>query len=166
MASRKVRAEALNDLERYVAELPPCQPDEMTTGDAIRIALPQIHAMQSKGYRLDAIANVLSKNGIEVTARALKRYVQLAEAGRTRGARKPTRPARAACEPSSVPADARQQNEIENSAIPVTAGTVAIAREGVSSRTAAAETVKKEGVVPATPSRRSAFVSRKDTEDN
>jgi hypothetical protein len=156
----------LKELERHVADLPPCEPEEVTTREAIQIALPQIHAMQSKGYSLDAVANVLSKNGIEVTAVALKRYVQLAEAGRTRGARKPTRATRGTGQLSGVAGAARQKTGDEGGGTAVTAESGATARSGASSRTAVSEPAKKEAAAASTPSRRSAFVSRKDTDDN
>jgi hypothetical protein len=123
MASRKVRADALNDLQRYVAELPPCQPEEVTTREAVRMALPQIRAMQSKGYNLDAIAKVFSEIGIEVTAVALKRYVQLAETERPRGARKPMRSNGAAGATSAATADPTRQNGTESGVTALTAGT-------------------------------------------
>jgi hypothetical protein len=154
----------LNQLQRYVAELPPCQPEEMTTREAVGMALPQIHAMQSKGYSLDAIAKILSEIGIEVTAAALKRYVHLAEAERPRGARKPIRPKRAAGDAGDAPADPTQQNGIESGVTAFTAGT-AITREGAPSRTAGAEPAKKEATGASTASRRSALVIRKDAED-
>jgi hypothetical protein len=166
MASRKVRADALNRLQRYVAELPPCQPEEMTTREAVGMALPQIHAMQSKGYSLDAIAKILSEIGIEVTAAGLKRYVHLAEAERPRGARKPIRPSRAAGDAGDASADPTQQNAIESGVTTVAAETVATTREGASSRTASAEPAKKEVAAASTASRRVACVTRKGTEDN
>jgi hypothetical protein len=71
--------DALERISREVEELPLSRPEEVTTGEAVRLVIPQVHAMQSKGYSLPAIAKFLSERGVAVTAVALRRYLKFAK---------------------------------------------------------------------------------------
>src|SRR6476646_5945384 len=129
MPSKKVRLDALTDLGRCVDELPPCEPEEVTPREAIRRALPHIYAMQGKGYSLKAIAEFLTKRGIEVGPLALKRYMQLADAGGPKNVRK-RQPDRTARELSRASASTNERKTMESGPVPV--------------KTGAAEATKKE----------------------
>src|SRR5262249_7766919 len=74
---KKVDADVLDGLPDDVEALPPYRPQKITPKEAVRRALPQIHAMQKKGYTHAAIADFLSSRGLEVTALSLKRYMAL-----------------------------------------------------------------------------------------
>jgi hypothetical protein len=75
MQPRRIPVAAIEQLQRAIESLPECQVDEVTKVQAIRMLVPQIQAMQSKGYSLGAIAKMFSENGIVVTAVTLKSYL-------------------------------------------------------------------------------------------
>jgi len=89
MAPRKIPIAAIERLQRTLESTPECRIEEVTKVEAIRMLSAQIHAMQSKGYGLGAIAGVLSENGIAVTAVTLKGYLkEFRSAGAKKSARK------------------------------------------------------------------------------
>jgi hypothetical protein len=184
MASRKkVRVEALDNLPESVDALPPYRPVEVTPREAVRRALPQIRAMQQKGYTLVAIADFLSARGLEVTALSLKRYMSLVGPG---GARTAKRHRQERASATTNAAKSRATNEagpVNEAAAPATE---AMTTPGVSNPTAPASLRKMppkdaarapsvrststQGTVttaptPATPARRSAFVVREDSDE-
>src|SRR5580658_5083137 len=76
MPPRKIPIAAIERLQRTLESTPECRIEEVTKVEAIRMLSSQIHAMQSKGYGLGAIAGLLSENGIAVTAVTLKGYLK------------------------------------------------------------------------------------------
>jgi hypothetical protein len=158
MAATKVRLDALERLSREVEELPLSRPEEVTTREAVRLVLPHVHAMQSKGYSLQAIAKFLSERGIAVTGAALRRYMKFAtddQKGRRRG---PTR------------RDARGERTVPTPTLadPKTSAE----REPSSPLETARKTPSPAGAVslekpmqPTTTDRRSAFPVRRDTKE-
>jgi hypothetical protein len=89
MAPRKIPIAAIERLQRTLESTPECRIEEVTKVEAIRMLSSQIHAMQSKGYGLGAIAGLLSENGIAVTPVTLKGYLkQFRVAGGKTAARK------------------------------------------------------------------------------
>jgi hypothetical protein len=110
MQPRKISVAAILQLQRALESAPECSVEEVTKVQAIRMLVPQIQTMQAKGYSLNAIAAMLSENGITVTGVTLKSYLnQLRAAGRKKSARKGQRPRRSqdalsgpAAQPSSL----------------------------------------------------------------
>ena len=76
MAPRKIPIATIEQLQRTLESKPECHIEEVTKVEAIRMLSAQIHAMRSKGYGLRAIADVLSENGVAVTAVTLKGYLK------------------------------------------------------------------------------------------
>ena len=106
----KIRIEAVKQLQRMLDALPVVQPEEVTRSAAVRMLVPQVQALQSKGYTLAAIARVLGENGLPLTTVAIKTI--LAEA--TSPKKKRGRPKGRATKPSAAPsngslADARRE---------------------------------------------------------
>jgi hypothetical protein len=75
MQPRKMPMAAIEERQRAFEGVPECRVEEVTKVQAIRMLVPQIHAMQSKGYNLRAIAGMLSEHGIAVTSVTLKSYL-------------------------------------------------------------------------------------------
>jgi hypothetical protein len=89
MAPRKIPIATIEQLQRTLESKPECHIEEVTKVEAIRMLSAQIHAMRSKGYGLRAIADVLSENGVAVTAVTLKGYLKrFKSAGGKKSARK------------------------------------------------------------------------------
>jgi hypothetical protein len=80
MQPRKIPMATIEQLQRVLENVPECRVEEVTKVQAIRMLASQIHAMQSKGYGLVAIAKLLSEHGIGVTAVTLKSYLTQAKA--------------------------------------------------------------------------------------
>ncbi len=92
MQTRKVRIADIERLKRTMENVPEHQAEEVTTTQAVRMLSSEIHSMQAKGYGLPAIAELLSDNGLAVTATTLKTYLSEARAA---GGRKNRRKAKA-----------------------------------------------------------------------
>ena len=75
MQQHKIPISAIQEAERVMEDSPTCHTTEVTKVEAMRLLLPQIKAMQAKGYGLSHIAKVLSQTGIAVTEVTLKNYV-------------------------------------------------------------------------------------------
>ena len=94
MAARKIPIAAIEQLQRKLESTQECHIEEVTKVEAIRMLSAQIHAMRSKGYGLGGIAEVLSENGVAVTAVTLKGYLKKfksaggKKSARTRGHRR------------------------------------------------------------------------------
>lgn len=74
----KVGIDAIEKLQRKLTALPDYRPREVTKTEAVRLLLPEIHALQKRGYSLSAIAGLLSEDGVAVSAMTLKAYVKQA----------------------------------------------------------------------------------------
>jgi hypothetical protein len=75
MQQHKIPISAIPDAQRVLENAPVCNTTEVTKVDAMRLLLPQIKAMQAKGYGLAHIAKLLSETGISLTEVTLKNYV-------------------------------------------------------------------------------------------
>ena len=100
MPPSKIRVVAVEELQRALDSEPECRVEEVTKLQAIRMLLPQIHAMQSKGYGLAAIAGRLSEGGVAVTALTLKSYLTQAKTAGGKKSRRKTK-ARRESEPGA-----------------------------------------------------------------
>jgi hypothetical protein len=156
MAATKVRLDALERLSREVEELPLSRPEEVTTREAVRLVIPQVHAMQSKGYSLQAIAKFLSERGIQVTGVALKRYMKFATDDGKARRRAPTR--RDGRGEGSIPIPA--PGDAKTSGAKEASSPLEVARK-TPSLTATVSLEKP--TQPSTTDRRSAFAVRADT---
>jgi hypothetical protein len=158
----KIPVVSIEELQRSLDALPEHRDEEVTKTQAIRMLAPQIHAMQSKGYTMSAIAAMLSDRGIAVTAVALKSYLshnkERAAVKRGGGERKARRPPSAALGP-----------HLEASPVAPVGSTAKAseARAGVPSGPAPAVAPKRPAASPpeAAGERRSAFVPRSDSDD-
>lgn len=64
-------------------------PTEVSRQDAVKLLLPQITALQAKGYTLLQIAENLTGSGIEISGSTLRSYIQRAKSGKA-SVKKPT----------------------------------------------------------------------------
>jgi hypothetical protein len=158
----KIALSAIARLRERLGQVPTCEAAEVSKQRAIGLLAPELYGMHAKGYTWQAIASMLSDEGILVTSIALQGYVRKAtrEAGGRPKRAPPLAPAGAAVQSSSAAppdktSDAKQPE--------------ALARGQVERRPAA----PTEGVeapaptparAPAAP-RRSAFVPRRDSDE-
>jgi hypothetical protein len=75
MQQHTVLMSTVHDALRVLEDTPACVTKEVTKVEAMRLLVPQIRAMQAKGYTVAHIANVLSKTGISLTEATLKNYL-------------------------------------------------------------------------------------------
>jgi hypothetical protein len=66
MQPRKIRVVDIERLRRTLENVPESRVEEVTTVEAVRMLTSEIHAMQAKGYRLRAIAQLFSENSVVV----------------------------------------------------------------------------------------------------
>ncbi len=78
---------AIEQVQRAFEAAPECGAKEVPKAQAIRMLIPQIRTMQSKGYDWEAIAGLLSEHGIAITAVTLRSYLQKLK---TAGGKKPS----------------------------------------------------------------------------
>jgi hypothetical protein len=69
----KFRVDAIEQVQHALDALPEYQEEEVTKTRAVRMLVPQVLALQSKGYSLVAIAKVISDKGIPVSGMALQK---------------------------------------------------------------------------------------------
>ena len=174
MQTRKVRVADIERLKRTMENVPEHQAEEVTTAQAVRMLSSQIHSMRGKGYGLPAIAELLSDNGLAVTATTLKTYLNEARAAGGRKSRRKTKARRpvgteaAATNPTTGSKPAVETRAAPGDAQPGTR-VVAKAAPAVTTPTApTAPAVASKGTSRASDdasSRRSAFVPKEDTRD-
>jgi hypothetical protein len=75
MQQHKIPMSTIQNTLRVLEDAPACVTKEVTKVEAMRLLLPQIRAMQAKGYAVAHIANVLSETGISLTEVTLKNYL-------------------------------------------------------------------------------------------
>jgi hypothetical protein len=80
MHTRKVSMTAIEQIQQSFENAPECRVKEVPKVQAIRILIPQIRTMHAKGYDWEAIARLLSEQGVAVTAVTLKSYLHQAKA--------------------------------------------------------------------------------------
>jgi hypothetical protein len=91
MQPRMIRVADIERLQRTMEIVPEQRVEEVTTLQAVRMLSSQIDGMQAKGYGLAAIAELLSDNGVVVTAKTLKTYLGDARAAGGRKSRHKTK---------------------------------------------------------------------------
>ena len=174
MQPRKVRVADIERLQRTLENVPEHRAEEVTTAQAVRMLSSQIHGMQAKGYGLPAIAELLSDNGLAVTATTLKTYLSEARTAggrksrRTAKARRPVGAGAAATGPSTESKPARDAHAAAGDPQP---GDRVVAKAAPAATKPAAPTAPaaapKATARPSdeTSARRSAFVPKEDTRD-
>jgi hypothetical protein len=175
MQPRRVRVADIERLKRTLENVPEHQAEEVTTAQAVRMLSSQIHAMQAKGYGLPAIAELLSDNGLAVTATTLKTYLSEARAAggrknrRKTKARRPVGTGATATAPTTGSAKpAVEAHAASGDALPGARGIAKAAPAATTPPAPTAPAVAPKGT--ARPSddasaRRSAFVPKEDTRD-
>jgi hypothetical protein len=72
----KFTAEAVQQLQQSLGEVPPYHPTELSKQQTLRTLSPQILALRSKGYSWTAVAAMLSERGLPVSAAALRTHLR------------------------------------------------------------------------------------------
>jgi hypothetical protein len=171
MQPRMIRVADIERLQRTMENVPEQPVEEVTTMQAIRMLSSQVHAMQVKGYGLSAIADLLSDNGVVVTAKTLKTYLGEARAAGGRKNRrnaKTQRPVGAGAAATAPTTEAKRAHAASGDA---QAGARVIAKATPAATTPpalAAPAVTPKGTARPSDeasSRRSAFVPKEDTRD-
>jgi hypothetical protein len=180
MRPSKLPMALIEQVRRVLEDTPECREEEVTKVQAIRMLAPQIHAMQSKGYGLKAIAALLSDKGIAVSVVSLKSYLRHVKGA---GIKKPPRRGK-----KNERVDRRSSGDARDRVPAVSALSDSTTRSGVEDeagrggasgakvvRIAPAPAIPRErtaeppkqGSAPAeeTAQRRSTFVPRSDTDD-
>lgn len=77
----KITTETLNKIAKTLNDMPavPVEKLEHTKPQAIQKLSKEISAMQKRGYGLEQIAEILTKEGLQVKASTLKSYLQRAK---------------------------------------------------------------------------------------
>ena len=176
MQPRRVRVADIERLERTLENVPEHRAEEVTTAQAVRMLSSKIHAMQAKGYGLPAIAELLSDNGLAVTATTLKTYLSEARAAGGPKNRRKTKPQRpvgagpAATAPMTESKRAVEASAASGDAQPGARGVAKGAPAATIPPAPATPTVTPKGTGTARrsddgSSRRSVFVPQEDTRD-
>ena len=71
----KIEVSELRNIARSLDALPPHRDTSVSKQKAIALLAPELYAMRSKGYSWSAIATLLTKNGVPVSAVALQSYL-------------------------------------------------------------------------------------------
>jgi hypothetical protein len=174
MQPRMNRVADIERLQRTMESVPEQRVEEVTTIQAVRMLSSQIRGMQAKGYGLPAIAELMSDNGIVVTAKTLKTYLGEARAPggrRNRRKTKANRRVRAGAEATAPTTESKPMVRAS-----VTTGDAQAGARGVA-KAAPAPTTPPAPTAPVVASRatarpsedagarRSAFVPKEDTRD-
>jgi hypothetical protein len=86
MQQHKIPMSTIQNALRVLEDAPACVTKEVTKVEAMRLLLPQIRAMQAKGYAVAHIAHVLSETGISLTEVTLKNYLHRLKVPADKGA--------------------------------------------------------------------------------
>jgi hypothetical protein len=174
MQPRMIRVSDIERLQHTMDSLPEHRADEVTTLQAVGMLSSQIHAMQAKGYGLPAIAELLSDNGVVVTARTLKTYLGEARAAGGRKTRRKTKARRAvpngasATDPTTESKRSVEARATSGDAAPGARVVTKLSPAGTTSPAPVPATVVPK-VAPRpgddASARRSAFVPKEDTRD-
>jgi hypothetical protein len=169
----KVQRDAIQQIKRAFDALPPYHDDELTVTQAIRMLVPDIQAMRTKGYALAAVAGFLAEHGLAITVPSLKAVLSppRGEAdGKKKGRRKGKRDA-------GRDAARGVRGEVQEAtparATPDTAAATALPKVGAAevpasrSKTDTVVSRSEARVAPAAPvsERRWNFVPRKDSDE-
>jgi hypothetical protein len=77
MTQRKISASAIEDLQRVLGDAPQRRPREFSQKQAVRLLFPEIRVMQTRGYSVTEIAQVLSERGVEVAPTTLRTLLSI-----------------------------------------------------------------------------------------
>jgi hypothetical protein len=174
MQQRMIRVADIERLQRTMEGVPEQRVEEVTTLQAVRMLSSQIHGMQAKGYGLPAIAELLSDNGVAVTAKTLKTYLSEARAAGGRKSRRKAKTHRpvgagaAATGPATASKPAVEANAASGGAQAGTRGVAKGAPAATTHPTPTAPVLTPKGTARPSDdasSRRSAFVPKEDTRD-
>jgi hypothetical protein len=72
----KFTAEAVQQLQQSLGEVPAYRPTELSKQQTLRALSPQILALRSKGYSWTAVAAMLSERGLPVSVAALRTHLR------------------------------------------------------------------------------------------
>jgi hypothetical protein len=97
-----IRVADIERLRPTMENVPEHHAEEVTTMQAVQMLASQIHGMQAKGYGLPAIAELMSENGVVVTAKTLKTYLGEARAAGGRKNRRKIKARRPATEAAAA----------------------------------------------------------------
>jgi len=106
---QKVRLDDVRKLDEALAELPEQQNQEIAKTEAIRILLPRIRTLQSRGYSLGDIAQRLTNGGVPMTAMLLRIYLTREGASQHR---RPSKSKKRTNAPENVGDQAREHEQI------------------------------------------------------
>jgi hypothetical protein len=174
MQPRMIRVSDIERLQRTMENVPEQPVEEVTTMQAIRMLSSQIHAMQAKGYGLSAVAELLSDNGVVVTAKTLKTYLGEARAAGGRKNRrkvKAQRPLTAEAAATAPTTESKRAVEAHAASGDAQPGARVVAKAPPPATTppppTALAVAPKAAARPSddASSRRSAFVPKEDTRD-
>ena len=174
MQPRMIRVADIERLQRTMENVPEQRVEEVTTLQAVRMLSSQIQGMQAKGYGLLAIAELLSDNGVVVTAKTLNTYLGEARAAGGRKnrprakAQRPVRTGAAGTAPTTeskpaVVAHAASGNAQPGARVVAKAAPAATTPPAPAAPGAAPKGTARPG--DDASSRRSAFVPKEDTRD-
>jgi hypothetical protein len=168
----KIRLDTIEQIKRTLEALPQHHDEEVTKKQAIRILLPNIEAIRSKGYGLPAIASFLSGHGIPITVPYLKTVISPSRhdaEGKKQRKRKDRQrlretPAR------DTPGDSQNSERSKGPAEERTAGNTKVdaskkSPAGPKKDAQGAQREVRAGAPVAPPERRSMFVPREDSEE-
>jgi len=82
--TKKIRVEALEQLQRDVEKIPRCEVEEVPRAIAGRKLVPQIRALRAKGYSLEAISEIFTERGVPIPATSLASYLKEARRASSR----------------------------------------------------------------------------------
>jgi|CZKU01.1.fsa_nt_gi hypothetical protein len=174
MQPRRVRVADIERLKRTLENVPEHHAEEVTTAQAVRMLSSQIHAMQAKGYGLPAIAELLSDNGLAVTATTLKTYLSETRAAggrknrRKSKAHRPVGTGATATAPTTDSKRAVEAHVASGDAEPGARGIAKVAPAATTPPAPTAPAVTPKGTARPNDdasARRSAFVPKEDTRD-
>jgi hypothetical protein len=174
MQPRMIRVADIERLQRTMEIVPEQRVEEVTTVQAVRMLSSQIRGMQTKGYGLAAIAELLSDNGVVVTTKTLKTYLGEARAAggrKNRRKAKVQRPATAGAAATTPTTESKRAVDASAASGDPQPGARGSAKAAPAATTPPAPTapavISKGTTRPGdeASSRRSAFVPKEDTRD-
>jgi hypothetical protein len=177
MPSRsKIRLDAIERIKQALQSLPEHHDQEVTKTQAIRMLIPEIQAIRSRGYSLPVIIELLSEHGVAITVPSLKTMLSPSrrdgDGKQKRKAKRKAAPPAAKAEGKASPPSAQTQGareELVKTGEKATSG--ASDAKAVSAVAGGAmPSVAAPGDLPvatpkAPPPRRSMFVPRPDSEE-
>jgi hypothetical protein len=177
MPSRsKIRLDAIERIKHALQSLPEHHDQEVTKTQAIRLLIPEIHAIRSKGYSFSVIVELLSEHGVAVTVPSLKTMLSPSrrdsDGKRRRKAKRKVASAAAETENKAPPSGAQTEGPREE--LPKTGEKPILSPSHAKAVLAVAGSMTSSVAAPgevhvatpkAPPLRRSMFIPRPDSEE-